>query len=79
MKLYKKSILLFIISGLFAGCFSDFDDNDNSNVKDFVWKGMNYVYLYKDFVFIIASNSKLLDLLTYILNLKLLFPYKIYE
>ena len=50
MNLFKKLIPLFIISGLFYSCFSDFDDNSNSNVKDFVWNGMNYVYLYKDFV-----------------------------
>ena len=62
MKLYNKSILLFIISSLFAGCFSDFDDNDNSNVKDFVWKGMNYVYLYKDFVPDLANDRFASDL-----------------
>ena len=47
MKLFKKIALLIITAALFQSCFSDFDDNSNSNVKDFVWKGMNYVYLYK--------------------------------
>ena len=49
MQLLKKLVLLVIISGLFIGCFSDFDDDGgNANIKDFVWKGMNYIYLYKD-------------------------------
>lgn len=49
MRLLKNIILLVIVSGLFVGCFSDFDDDGgNANVKDFVWKGMNFVYLYKD-------------------------------
>ena len=49
MKIFKKLILLFIISGLLIGCFSDFDDDGNPNIKNFIWKGMNFVYLYKDF------------------------------
>ncbi len=50
MQLLKKLILLVIVTGLFIGCFSDFDDDGgNANIKDFVWKGMNYIYLYKDF------------------------------
>lgn len=34
---------------LFIGCFEDLDDNviASSEIKDFVWKGMNAVYLYK--------------------------------
>ena len=49
MRMFRKILLLFIATGLLYSCFSDFDDDGNSNVKDFVWKGLNYVYLYKDF------------------------------
>lgn len=50
MKLFRKILLLVFIAGLLNSCFSDLDDNlSNRNVKEFIWKGMNYVYLYKDF------------------------------
>jgi len=49
MRLFKKFVALFIVLSLFTNCFSDFDDEGNSNLKNFVWKGLNYVYLYKDF------------------------------
>ena len=49
MRLFRKILLLVITAGLFYSCFSDFDDDGNSNVKDFIWKGLNYIYLYKDF------------------------------
>lgn len=49
MGIFKRIALLLVVTGLLFSCFSDFDDNGTANVKDFVWKGMNYVYLYKDF------------------------------
>ena len=49
MQLIKRFVLLLVISILSVGCFSDMDDDFEANIKDFVWKGMNYVYLYKDF------------------------------
>ena len=42
-------IYLFLFSLLFTGCFEDNDDNGAlaSEINDFVWKGMNAAYLYK--------------------------------
>lgn len=50
MKILKRSVLLFATAILLFGCFEDNDDNFNSNlnVKDFIWRGMNGFYLYKD-------------------------------
>ena len=49
MHLLKKIFLLFFASLLFSSCFEDFDDNGayTSEINDFVWKGMNLMYLYK--------------------------------
>ena len=50
MNFVKKFLLLFFVSLLFYSCFEDFDDNgaDTSEINDFVWKGMNLMYLYKE-------------------------------
>ena len=50
MRLLKKFFLLFFVSLLFSSCFEDFDDNGAyaSEINDFVWKGMNLMYLYKE-------------------------------
>ena len=42
-------LYLFIFSLLFTSCFEDNDDNGAlaSEINDFVWKGMNAAYLYK--------------------------------
>jgi C-terminal processing protease CtpA/Prc len=50
MKILKPLILLFIISSIASSCFEDRDDNGifASEINDFVWKGMNAFYLYKD-------------------------------
>lgn len=50
MNFIKK--LLYVIA-LLAVTYSCFDDNDDntisaSEINDFVWKGMNAVYLYKE-------------------------------
>lgn len=44
----KYTVLLFILSISFS-CFEDDDDSisRSSEIKDFVWKGMNFAYLYK--------------------------------
>jgi C-terminal processing protease CtpA/Prc len=51
MKSKIKILLLACIIGLtLTSCFDDLDDNitfSEGEVKDFVWKGMNAVYLYK--------------------------------
>lgn len=45
-----KPVLLVLTLILVSSCFEDRDDNaiSVSEIKDFVWKGMNVVYLYKD-------------------------------
>ncbi|SFZ92484.1 C-terminal processing protease CtpA/Prc, contains a PDZ domain [Flaviramulus basaltis] len=50
MKIFKALIVLFFISFLATSCFEDNDDNQisSSQINDFVWKGMNAFYLYKD-------------------------------
>ncbi|MFG6685492.1 S41 family peptidase [Mariniflexile sp. HNIBRBA6329] len=50
MKLLKVLFLVFTVSFLVTSCFEDNDDNQISTteINDFVWKGMNAVYLYKD-------------------------------
>ena len=49
MKLLKLSVL-FVIALSVTSCFEDRDDNaiSASEINDFVWKGMNAVYLYKE-------------------------------
>ncbi|WP_246431471.1 S41 family peptidase [Winogradskyella flava] len=49
MKNCKLLVALCAISFMLSGCFEDNDDNAIavSDIKDFVWKGMNAVYLYK--------------------------------
>jgi C-terminal processing protease CtpA/Prc len=50
MKLLNKSLWLLLILITVSSCFEDRDDNAilSSEINDFVWKGMNIVYLYKD-------------------------------
>ena len=49
----KKRILLILItfSTLAVSCFDDLDDNlqnsSNSSIGDFIYRGLNYFYLYK--------------------------------
>ncbi len=51
MKILKTLALLFVVSTLTTSCFND-DIDDNvilaSEINDFVWKGMNVFYLYKE-------------------------------
>lgn len=50
MKNFKALILVLLTTLLLTGCFEDNDDTTISanEISDFVWKGMNYFYLYKD-------------------------------
>jgi C-terminal processing protease CtpA/Prc len=50
MNFYKKTLFLLSTVILTFSCFEDNDDNiiSASEINDFVWKGMNAVYLYKD-------------------------------
>ena len=58
MQLFKRIVLLALIGTLLQGCFSDFDDDitTNSNIKSFIWSGMNLYYLYKDDVPDLAND-----------------------
>ena len=50
MKSIFKFALLSLILSLTFSCFEDNDDtvSGNSDIKNFVWKAMNFAYLYKD-------------------------------
>lgn len=50
MQLFKKIVLFTCAATLFFGCFNDIDDDftSNTNIKSFIWRGMNLYYLYKD-------------------------------
>jgi len=58
MKNLKLLALLFTTTFTLTGCFEDFDDNTiaSSDIKDFVWKGMNAVYLYKSEIQDLAND-----------------------
>ncbi|WP_100612659.1 S41 family peptidase [Confluentibacter lentus] len=59
MKNYKALILLIVVSFLTFSCFEDNDDNQitGNSINDFVWKGMNFIYLYKDNVPNLANDA----------------------
>ncbi len=50
MKIYKNLLILLVLTGFTFSCFDDNDDTtvSASEINDFVWKGMNLFYLYKD-------------------------------
>ena len=84
MRMIRKILLLFIATGFLYSCFSDFDDDGNSNVKDFVWKGLNAFYLYKDFKPDLAddrfaSNDEYNEYLDLFSSPKELFDNLLYE
>jgi len=58
MKFLKVSLIAIIVGSLFFSCFEDRDDNVvlASEINDFVWKGMNIFYLYKDQVPNLAND-----------------------
>ena len=45
MKKFYISILAGLL--LFTGCFEDFDDTINPEIQNFIYRGLNYFYLYK--------------------------------
>ena len=59
MRFPLKIILAVLLLGLTTSCFND-DRDDNvilaSEINDFVWKGMNALYLYKDNIPDLADN-----------------------
>ncbi|MDT0557677.1 S41 family peptidase [Ichthyenterobacterium sp. W332] len=59
MKHYKSLLLLFSCALILNSCFEDQDDNiqfSNLEVQDFVWKGMNIFYLYKEEISDLADD-----------------------
>jgi C-terminal processing protease CtpA/Prc len=50
MKNLRYVLILLLVSFIAVGCFEDLDDNPVSkrDLNDFVWKGLNAYYLYKD-------------------------------
>lgn len=86
----KKYIVITLLSVTLFGCFEDNDDNSPSalesalNVKDFIWKGMNTAYLYKDEIPDLA-NDRFLNATEYTLYInsyaspESLFSSLIYE
>ena len=58
MKNLKALTLVFLTTLLLTGCFEDNDDNTISanEISDFVWKGMNVFYLYKDNIPVLAND-----------------------
>jgi len=50
MKFSLNTILAILLLGFTTSCFDDADDNTVSanEINDFVWKGMNAIYLYKE-------------------------------
>jgi len=50
MKFPKTLLCCLVLATFTYSCFDDVDDNaiSASEINDFVWKGMNAVYLYKD-------------------------------
>ena len=57
MSCFKLFPLIFI-AVIFQSCFEDNDDNGAfaSEINDFVWKGMNAAYLYKQEIFDLSSD-----------------------
>jgi len=58
MKSVIKCVLLLLILSLSFSCFEDSDDNpiNSLEIKNFVWKGLNFAYLYKDDVDDLAND-----------------------
>lgn len=58
MKTIKILLFIFAISLVTTSCFEDNDDNQISanEINDFVWKGMNTIYLYKENVPNLAND-----------------------
>lgn len=86
MKTTIKYLALILLIGCTFSCFEDSDDNivSSTSVKDFVWKAMNAVYLYKADVPDLANdrftnNSDYQDFLGNYETPELLFEDLIYD
>ncbi|TXG39347.1 S41 family peptidase [Seonamhaeicola maritimus] len=86
MKFYKALIITLAVSYLLTSCFEDNDDNiiQASEINDFVWKGMNTFYLYKENVSNLAndrftSDAEYADYLNDFSSPEQLFESLIYE
>ncbi|WP_242205121.1 S41 family peptidase [Aestuariivivens insulae] len=86
MKFLKTPIMLLVVALLTISCFEDNDDNTISanQINDFVWKGMNIFYLYKDNVPDLAndrfsSDSEYADYLNGFSSPETLFESVIYN
>ena len=58
IKFPLKYILILIVLLTTYGCYEDLDDNGafTNEINDFVWKGMNAAYLYKDNIQDLLNN-----------------------
>jgi len=64
MKIYKLLLVTLLMSGLLNSCSKDQDDLDkavtgnqrNLTVENFIWRGLNEIYLYKSDVPQLADN-----------------------
>ncbi|MFS4483213.1 S41 family peptidase [Hyunsoonleella sp. 2307UL5-6] len=58
MKKIKIQITLCLTALVLTSCFEDRDDNivQSSSIKDFVWKAMNFTYLYKSEISDLADD-----------------------
>ena len=60
MKNIKSLLMTCIVAFTLTSCFKDMDDNivaaSTLEINDFVWKGMNFVYLYKSDIPDLADN-----------------------
>lgn len=86
MKLLKAPLILLISLCLLTSCFEDNDDTaiSASEINDFVWKGMNLFYLYKDNIPDLANNrfssdSEYADYLNSFSSPEALFESLIYQ
>ncbi|GAA4961060.1 S41 family peptidase [Algibacter aquimarinus] len=86
MRKLKALLLILIVSVSTIGCFNDNDDDTVSanEINDFVWKGMNLFYLYKENIPNLANdrftnNSDYADYLNSFSSPENLFESLIYE
>ncbi len=60
MKYLRYLVILLLFGSLFTACFDDNDDvpqiSSTLDINDFIWKGMNIFYLYKDDVADLAND-----------------------
>jgi C-terminal processing protease CtpA/Prc len=86
MRNLKALFIIFIATFSLVSCFEDNDDIKLSanEINDFVWKGMNVFYLYKDNIANLAddrfsSNTDYTDYLNSFSSPEILFESLIYE